>query len=274
MEKLDAQEIYDRYSVSAEQVEEWASKQTGLPKNAVVRAIRYLHDTKGIGRADQPFQIYGFIIPKEITPMVDVKPDNTYKIRGIAAAKTKSNSYNACPTCKKKLNEDSVCPKCGQEVEPVESTFEDWAIGDDSGEQGTTLICSFPPSIVGAGLDIDGKEVTLAGQYQVTEYNGMKQERFNVRKMINNSEVNVPPKSSSSMPKSKDKSASKKVTVKTPEEDKKAATEALSNMLKAFDIIEMENIVTWHKQNGFTTPLQELIMAIGANVKDGKVSLK
>jgi len=50
--------------------------------------------------------------------------------------------------------------------------------------------------------------------------------------------------------------------------------EALSNMLKAFDKIEFANVKTWHEQNQFTTPLQDVIMAVGANIKDGNVLLK
>ncbi len=258
--KTDVEDLYKRYGITAAEIQEWAKTKANIVNNPIIQAIMYIRESKGIGTGD--FNVFGISVPESTTSIKYLVPDKMLKIKGFIPARSRSNSYIGCPQCKKKLDEDGMCPKCNEIVTPTEYMFEDWIVGDDSGE---IVTASFPPNIVGSGLDLENKYVTLVGMLEISEYNGREQRRFNVKKILTDDKVSVPEKPKSGF-------ADSKVTAPLPGSAgdvtliKENESKQLRSILKVFNPSMKSNLENWHKKNKFVTPLEELLVAVGAKV--------
>jgi len=263
--EVNANNLYRKFGITEEEVDEWAENNSKIPSiNKYARALSYLANVKKVGDKNGAIQPFGLTIPDEYTPISAIELGKMQKIHGIAVAKVRCMPYMGCPQCQKKLDENSVCGKCGQEVRPIEYYWEDWHVCSTSDD--ANVVASFSPVIVGSGLNIENKEVFLVGVLESNQRNGVTYEKFSVKKILQGSDVKVPGVSKPS------KGVEKPVSGAAKEDSKKSeAKVALTNLLKAFNPTPRSNLENWHKQNGFSVPLDELIKSIGAKVEGQNV---
>jgi hypothetical protein len=252
----------------------WAADKKELPNNDWAKAIKYLEARKGLGAGKDTIDIFGVHVPSEITLIGNLEVGISSRIRAYVVAKTRTNSYIGCGKCMSKLDSEGICPKCEKEVEPTEYIFENWALADDSN---VAVIASFPPKIVGPGLDIEGKTMQLVGIVEVaTLKGGMETKTFNVKKVLEDKDI-IASASSSPAPSSSEK-ASLEVGIKAADAsgDKVdvniALTEEagrLKTTLHAFGDTSLDKLVNWHKVNKLKYSLDSIIEAAGAKVVTG-----
>lgn len=232
--------IFEKYGISRQEVLEWGMKHYPQFTNENILAQLYLRHVKKVNLDPNDVAL---MTGKEVD-VEDLQPGEWCIIQVVVGAKVRSNSYRGCPECYKRVDDNNMCPKCGL-VTPVDLFWDTYVAGDNTGD----VMVSFPPRIANEYRNLEGTILKIRGFLN-------DQGEFIAQ---NIEVVKEPPKSLEEK---------KEQTVVEKE------VEALRNVLLNFPEVSYEDLKTWHRQRGFTTDLDLLIMKVGA-VKDenGKVRL-
>lgn len=234
-------DLYEKYGLKKEEVLQWgASRYPQFIKAESILAQLYIKEVQN--KTIEPAEVA--LMTGTDFAVDELSPNVWGVITVVVGIKTKSNSYNGCPTCMKKVPDDNICSKCGPTT-AVELTFETYVAGDNSGD----LMLSVGPRLVAEFPNLEGLVIRARGSIG-------DQGEFNV----NNLELLSEPASG----------LAEKQTVDMVERE----VGLLTNVIQSFGSVAYEDLKQWHATKTISCDLDMLMVKAGAvKAEDGKVSI-